>query len=76
MALGRRGMTVEAARECERSIFSWPCVLWDRPSTLCWVITWREVGCPYMMQLRQTIKGAQLLKVNARVPSIWLRGVC
>ena len=50
MALGNRGMRVEAARKTEKSgepwdmfnefqaaIFAWPCVLSDRPHVIWWL---------------------------------------
>ena len=44
VALGNRGMTVEAARQCAKdrkewraAIFALPCVLSDRPSMLWWL---------------------------------------
>ena len=50
VALGNRGMTVEAARQCAKdrkawrplnefhaAIFAWPCVLSDRPPMLWWL---------------------------------------
>ena len=48
VALGNRGMTVEAARQFwytsftelnafHESIFAWPCVLSDRPPVLWWL---------------------------------------
>ena len=68
MALGSRGMTVEAARLCANdgkewralvhiytiefntAIFAWPCFLSDRLPALWWIITWRGVGCCYVMR--------------------------
>ena len=52
VALGNRGMTVKAARQCAKewralvhmymnefhaAIFAWPCVLSDRPPVLLWL---------------------------------------
>ena len=50
VALGKRGMTVEAARQCAKdrkewrplnefheTIFAWHCVLSDRPPVLWWL---------------------------------------
>ena len=60
MALGSRGMTVEAGQQTDNAqkigrsgepwcIWRWlslmPCVLSDHPPTLRWIITWRGVGC-------------------------------
>ena len=68
VALGGRGMTVEAERQCAKDkdwralvhmamlefnaiIIAWPSVLSDRPPALWQIITWRGVGCRYMMRL-------------------------
>ena len=37
--------------EFHTAIFAWPCVLLDCPPTLWWIITWRGVGCHYIMRL-------------------------
>ena len=34
------------------AIFARPCVLSDRPPALGWIVTWRGVGCRYLMRLR------------------------
>ena len=44
------------------------------PSRALVVITWRGEGCRYMMQLGETVKRAQLLKIKAQVSSIWAKG--
>ena len=36
--------------EFNMAIFAWQCVLSDRPPSLWWIITWRGVGCRYMMR--------------------------
>ena len=43
------------------------------PSRALLVITWRRVGCRYMMRLGQTVKREQLLKINAQMSSIWAK---
>ena len=47
-----------------RLVFFWS------PSRALVFITWRGVGCSYMMRLGETVKMAQLLKINAQVSSI------
>ena len=37
------------------------------------VITWREVGCHYMMRLGLTVKRAQLLNTKAQMSSVWAK---
>ena len=67
VALGNRGMTVEAARQCAKdrkewralvhmyqgeAILAWPCVLTDGPPSRDLVVfTWRGLGCRYIMWL-------------------------
>ena len=47
------------------------------PSCALVIITWRGVGCRYMMRLGQTAKGRQLLKINAHICQVYgLRGLC
>ena len=55
-------------------IFAWPCALSDRPPGLWWIVTWRGVGCRYIMRLWQTVKREQLLNIKAHVPGIWANG--
>ena len=38
--------------EFDAAIFLGSCVLSDSPSVIWWLITWRLVGCHYMMQWR------------------------
>ena len=33
------------------AIFAWHCVLSDHPPALSWIMTWRGVGCRYMIRL-------------------------
>ena len=81
LALGNRGMTVEAVRSLRER--------WERVSRrkdrravpmffrtalrALVVITWRGVGCRYMMRLGWTVKRGQLLKIK-RVSSMWVKG--
>ena len=62
VALGNRGMTVEAARQCAKYRKEWRAVvhmelnefhtaIFGPPSRALVVITWRGVRCRYMMQL-------------------------
>ena len=44
------------------------------PSRALVVITWRGVGCHYIMRLGQTVKMAQLLNIKVQVSSIWAKG--
>ena len=37
--------------EFHAAIFAWPCALSDIPSSALVVVTWRGVGCRYMMRL-------------------------
>ena len=74
VALGNRGMMVEAASQCTKDRKEWSgwhitewvsrghyclalCSL-GPPSHALMVITWRGVGCHYMMQLGKTVKRA------------------
>ena len=41
------------------------------PSRALVVITWRGVGCRYMIRLGQTVKNAKLLNTTAQMSSIW-----
>ena len=44
------------------------------PSRALVVITWRGVGCHYMIRLRETVKMEQLQKIEAQMSSIWVKG--
>ena len=84
VTLGNRGMTVEAARLCSsgayvteqfsRCNFCMVLFSFGPPSRALMVITWRGLGCRYIMRLGQTVKRAQLLKIKAQVSSIWAKG--
>ena len=81
VALGNRGMTVEAARQCtyvtewvSRGHFCLALCSFGPPSHALVVITWRGEGCRYMMRLGLTVKRAQLLKIMAQMSSIWAKG--
>ena len=84
VALGNRGMTVEAGKRggpwctCYWMSFTQPFYLalcsFGQPSRALVVITWRGVECRYMMRLGLTVKRAQLLKINAQVSSIGVEG--
>ena len=44
------------------------------PSHSLVVITWRGVGCRYTIRLGYTVKRVQLLKINAQMSSISIKG--
>ena len=44
------------------------------PSRAMVVITWRGVGCRYMMRLGEIVKRAQLLNIKEQMSSIWAKG--
>ena len=86
VALGNRGMTVEAACQCAKDRKEWRALVHIHPANFAWpcyfgptsralvVITWRGVGCRYMMRLGKTVKRMQLLNIKAKMSSIWAKG--
>ena len=58
-----------ALNKLNEFIFAWPCVF-GQPSRTLVVITWRGVGCRYMMQLGETVKREQLPKTKAKISSV------
>ena len=65
-------MTLEAARRSRH--FCLALCSFGPPSCALVVITWRGDGWGYMMWLGLTVKWVQLLKIKARVSSLWAKG--
>ena len=75
-ALGNRGMTVEAARQCPKDRKEWRALVhltdcgsrrhfclalsFGPPSRALVIITWRGEGCRYKMRLGYNVQMAQL----------------
>ena len=89
VALGNRGRGCTTRRERSERVES-PCTYvtqwvsrchfclalcsFGPPSRALVIITWRGEGCRYMMRFGWTVKRAQLLKIKARLSSIWAKG--
>ena len=48
-------------------------LFFGQPSRALVVITWRWVGCSYMIRLGYTLKRAKLVKINPQMSSIWAK---
>ena len=87
VALGIRGMTVEAARRSVRVERHGTYVtelsftrqflcgtVFFRTALPCSIITWKGEGCRNVMRLGLTVNMEQLLKINLQVTSKWAKG--